>query len=193
MLLIKVADFDLALDEYGLNRLIADGSVLNSFRRACPTSHIDVVEASRLWTRADLVLKNSLSKINLHIFETNNKINDQVVWQMEQHGCEIDQIFPNEKHIFSYISWHESLEKKSEVPECELYLNVAVDPSKDAGKKYFDNMFRLLSAKTKGSKFILTVGLEIHKCFITEGRGINDLSKVSCFPCNDISIQTNVF
>ena len=56
--------------------------------------------------------------------ETNNKINDQVVWQMEQHGCEIDQIFPNEKHIFSYISWHESLEKKSEVPECELYLRI---------------------------------------------------------------------
>jgi len=190
MLEIEFAGFDLVLDQNGLNSLIADGTALTSFQRAQPSIFERVDEMKNFFTRVDSKLKKASGNIQLHIFETNGEAIQDNLWILDSHGVQMETLFSNEFPIFAYLSWSEKTKDLSGEFQPMFFLEVAIDMSKDHGKKYFDNLLRLLTLPPIGSKFVINAGFALPPCFRSQDGSLKDMSLVSCYPCKSVSILT---
>jgi hypothetical protein len=174
-----------------MNGLFANCSALTSFRRAQPSliSGNDVFD--EFFTKIDTIINKANQKVQCHVFEADRDATEETLWLLESNGVEMSDIFDGAP-VAAFLFWNENDLSASSIDRPSVFLEVAIDVSKERGQKYFENLTKILSLSKKGSKIILNLDFSIPNAFFTKDRVLKELNLIKCYPCKSISIQSSV-
>ena len=147
----------------------------------------------RFVTKIDDLLDLAQRKIHLHVFEADKKVEKENLLFFPGGEIKLKSFFTSETIIFACLNWLSNSEMKQDKAGVNFNLEVAIDVSKSDGKMYFDNLVRMLSTSTTGSRFIVNLGFSIPKEFLSTDGKVKDLSKTDFYPCKEFTVMTNKF